>query len=334
MNMAMFDVIKWNVSEDTELLWKFPSEEIPLGSQLIVSSTQQCIFRKGGKTVAVFDSGTHTLTSANLPIANKLINLPFGGKTPFSAEIWFVSKTPKRNLKWGTSSPIQIVDPGSRVRVSVRAFGQWGVRVTDALVFIEELIGTRAIATTDEVYDYFRGELVQEISEKISRYITEKKLPVLELNSWLRDISQEGSEDLKSSLIRYGIELTNLTLDRVSIPEEELQHLQNVDLQRYEVEQLGSTQVTDSYKTIKALDALQMAASNEGGGVGALAAQVGLGAALGVSAANHSSSAIGTEKLSKDEIFDSLKKLKDLLDIGVLTQEEFLAKKTEILAKL
>jgi membrane protease subunit (stomatin/prohibitin family) len=76
-----------------------------MGAQLIVNESQEALFFKGGKALDVFGPGTHTLSSSNVPILQKLINLPFGGQTPFTAEVWFVNKTVKRNLKWEPKHP-------------------------------------------------------------------------------------------------------------------------------------------------------------------------------------------------------------------------------------
>src|SRR5262249_38106687 len=108
--MALMHRIKRDETADDQVVWKFPSEEIRIGSQLIVNQSQEAIFVKGGQALDVFGPGTHTLSTANIPLLSKLINLPFGGETPFTAEIWFVNRTAKRDLTWGTPAPIQLFD--------------------------------------------------------------------------------------------------------------------------------------------------------------------------------------------------------------------------------
>ena len=89
--MALIDIIKYDGS-DQEFAWKFPSENLRLGSQLVVKPGQTAFFVKGGKALDEFLPGTYTLTSGNIPLLTKLISLPFGGNTPFQAEVWFISK--------------------------------------------------------------------------------------------------------------------------------------------------------------------------------------------------------------------------------------------------
>ena len=89
--MAIVDVVKYNGNPDV-FAWKFPCEELGTWTQLIVSESQEAILFKGGKALDVFESGRHTLDTANIPILNNIVNLPFGGRSPFTAEVWFVNK--------------------------------------------------------------------------------------------------------------------------------------------------------------------------------------------------------------------------------------------------
>ena len=111
--MAIIDRIKYdgNSNGSQWLSYKCPSEQFVLGSQLIVNQGQEALFFKGGEALDLFGPGTHTLSTGNLPILNKLVNLPFGGKTPFSAEIYYINKTANLDMKWGTSTPIPLEDP-------------------------------------------------------------------------------------------------------------------------------------------------------------------------------------------------------------------------------
>ena len=108
--MAIVDVVKYNGGPDV-FAWKYPNSELGTWTQLIVNESQEAILLKGGQICDVFGAGRHTLETANIPILNKLINLPFGGRSPFSAEVWYINKVFSLDVKWGTSSPIQLQDP-------------------------------------------------------------------------------------------------------------------------------------------------------------------------------------------------------------------------------
>ena len=98
--MAIIDWVKYDQPDDQEFICKFPGEELRLGSQVIVNQSQEAVFVKGGEGLDILPPGTHSLETGNLPLLNRLLNLPFGGETPFTAEIWYVNKNVKRDLKW------------------------------------------------------------------------------------------------------------------------------------------------------------------------------------------------------------------------------------------
>jgi membrane protease subunit (stomatin/prohibitin family) len=325
--MAIFDRLKFDPTDDTELVWKFPSENLILGSQLIVQESQEAIFRRNGKNVDFFSPGNYTLSTSNLPLLNSIINFPFGGKTPFTAEVWFINKTPKRDLKWGTTAPIPLIDPKFGVPVNVRAFGQWGIEINDSIIFLDQMVGARSYADTSQIYEYFRGELIQDVSEIITSDISTGLVSVFNINSELSSIVNRVKEIFNSRLNKYGITLTNFSLDRISIPQEELARMQEIMLKKMEAEQLGSTRVTEEYRTLKTLDILNKAAENTGGGVLPIITQVGLGNAL----SNVAASQMTQSPKQQTSVEEKLKEIKSLFELGLITQSEFDQKKAQIL---
>lgn len=139
--MAIVEVLKYNGPPDV-FAWKYPSEELGTWTQLIVNESQEVVLFKGGKALDVFPSGRHTLSTANIPFLNKIINLPFGGRSPFTAEVWYVNRLFKLDIKWGTASPIQIQDPKYGVFVPIRSNGMFGIQVEDSKRFLVKLVGS------------------------------------------------------------------------------------------------------------------------------------------------------------------------------------------------
>ena len=140
--MAIIDVVKCEMPPGI-LIAKFPSSDLRLGSQLVVHPGQTAIFVKGGAICDEFESGTYTLKTDNIPLLNKLINIPFGGNSPFQAEVWFVNKLSVLDAKWGTATPLQIEDPKYEVIVPVRAYGQYGFKVETPRMMLETLVCNR-----------------------------------------------------------------------------------------------------------------------------------------------------------------------------------------------
>jgi len=138
--MAAVDVIKFDGFSDGKawVAYKYPGDQFMLGSQLIVNPSQEAIFIKGGEICDVFGAGTHTLQTGNLPILNKFVKMPFGGKTPFTAEVFFINKSSRLDMTWGTATPFQLEDPKYGIIVSIRAHGKYGIRITNSSLFVGE----------------------------------------------------------------------------------------------------------------------------------------------------------------------------------------------------
>lgn len=154
--MNFVDVIKCEVN-DKELVYKFSSENLRLGSQLVVYPTQTAFFVKGGVILDEFICGTYTLKTENIPLLGKLINLPFNGQTPFKAEVWFINQIAILDCKWGTASPIQIEDPKYGIIVPIRAFGQYGFKIINPRKFLESLVSNMTSFTVEKLTNYLGG---------------------------------------------------------------------------------------------------------------------------------------------------------------------------------
>lgn len=332
--MAIVDRIKFDAPSDDVLVWKFPSEELRLGSQLIVNQSQEALFLKGGQVCDLFGPGRHTLTSANLPLLNKLVDLPFGGQTPFAAEVWFINKTVKRDLKWGTPSPIPLIEPTYNYPISARAYGRWGLRVQDSRVFVRHMVGSQIAADTAKVLEYFIGEIHQRFSAALAKFIHEQKTSIFEMNVKLNELSQFSLTAIAPEFAKFGIEVINFNVERVSIPDNEMAKFQEVFGRRMEIEQISKAAVGPAYTTMRTFDTLEKAAENPGGGAGALLAG-GLGLGVGVGAGAPLGKQLG-ESLEvapegKQDAVARLQTLKRMLDEKLISQEEFDAKKKAIL---
>ena len=333
--MALIDRIKYDAPADDVLVWKFPSEDIRLGAQLIVNESQEVLFVKGGAILDSFTAGTHTLSTGNIPLLRKLVNLPFGKKTPFSAEVWYVNLTVKRDLKWGTKGPIQVIDPIYNYPVSIRAFGRWGIRIKDARSFLVQIVGSQLGAEAAKVESYFTAHIVQCLSDQLARFFTEQSVSAFQANAKLNELAAFTITAIAPEFERFGIEIVNFDVERISIPEEEQAEFQKILGKRMEIEQISKANVGQAYTTMRTFDTLEKAAQNDGSSTGQF-----LGAGLGVGAGLGAGIPIGQQvgqamnvQPNQDENDPSVKlqKLKQLLDGGMISQDDYDKKKAEIL---
>lgn len=277
--MAIIDRVKYDGPANV-LVWRYPPDDLSWGTQVIVNQAQEVIFFSGGQALDVLGPGTHTLRTANIPFLRSYIKMPFGGETPFAAEVYYVNKAVNLDVKWGTNNPIPVLDPKFNVFLPVRAFGQFGVQVADSKSFVVNLSATNPQFSTDQLSNYFRGVLLTKAKDYIAETIVKQKINLLEVSAHLEEMSEGIQKKLEGEFAKYGVRLVNFYLNSVDVPEDDetVVRLKKALSDRAEVDIMG-----DKYQQKRSFDVLEKAAGNEGGAAGAgLTAGMGLGAGLGV----------------------------------------------------
>lgn len=276
--MAIVNVIKYNGRPDV-LAWKYPNEALGTWTQLIVNESQEAIFVKEGKALDVFGSGRYTLETANIPLLNHLINLPFGGRSPFTAEVWYINKGYNLDVKWGTPSPIQIQDPKYGVFVPVRSNGAFGIRVEEGKKFLIKLVSTLPAFDTTAVTRYFRGLYITKVKDAISSYLVHRQISVLEINAYIDELSQYMKERIAPVMEEYGLEMVSFYVNEISVPEEDsaVKKLKDALAKRAEMNIIGY-----SYQQERSFDTMEGAAKNPGAGASLVSAGMGISMGLGI----------------------------------------------------
>ena len=280
--MAIVEVVKYNGGPDV-FAWKYPGEELGTWTQLIVNESQEAVLFKGGQALDLFAAGRHTLSTANIPFLNNIINLPFGGRSPFTAEVWYINKVHSLDIKWGTPTPIQLQDPKYKVFVPLRAFGQFGIQIGEAKQFLTKLVGTLPILDKDHISNFFRGLYLTKTKDAISAYLIKKSVSALEINAYLNELSECLKETIMPTLEEYGIKLLNFYVNDINVPEDDpaVKKLKDALAKKAEMDIVGY-----SYVQERSFDTLEGAATNIGSAQsGLMGAGIGLGMGLGVGGA-------------------------------------------------
>lgn len=284
--MAIVEVVKYDGNPDV-FAWKYPNSELGTWTQLIVNESQEAILFKGGRVCDIFQAGRYTLNTENIPILNNLVNLPFGGRSPFTAEVWYINKIFALDIKWGTASPIQLQDPKYKIFAPVRAFGQFGIQVEDSEKFLIKLVGTLPQFDKHSLLKYFRGIYLTKAKDAISSYLVHKKISILEINAYLDEMSEFLQERMAPVFAEYGIKLTSFYINDINMPEDDnaVKQLKKALSKRAEMDIVGY-----SYQQKRSFDTLDSVAANSdsnamqsnfiGAGIG-LGMGAGIGGAIG-----------------------------------------------------
>lgn len=221
--MAIFEVIKYEGDNDV-FVWKHPAEDFNTLSQLIVNESQEALFFKNGQALDLFGPGRHTLHTQNIPLIRKLVNLPMGGTSPFHCQVFFINKTMPLDIKWGTPSQIQVIDPKFQILLHAGANGGFGAQIEDSRKFITKLVGTRSVFDKTSLVDYFREIIATRAKTYLNRIMSETTFVLV--NSHLEDISFALKEKLAEDMQEFGVKLINFFVSSIQLNAEDYTQVQ------------------------------------------------------------------------------------------------------------
>ena len=267
------DVIQHQDKSGKTLVARWPADgtaAIRLGSQLIVEESQQAVFYRDGKALDTFGPGRHTLATQNIPLLASLFGIPFGGDSPFQAAVVFVSTKTFLDLKWGTKEPVPFRDQ-ELAMVRLRAFGKYSVRVSNAQLFVNSVVGTMGVYSTERLEDWFRDVIVARLTDILGENLTS----VFDLPRLYDELSMGLKARVTEDFSKYGIDLVDLYMGAITPPEE----VQKLIDERSGMAALGDMNTYLKFKTARAIGD---AAQQPGGGGGNVAAGMGMGVGAGL----------------------------------------------------
>jgi len=276
------DVIEWTTDDADTMVYRFErhGNEIKYGAKLTVREGQVAVFINEGQLADVFPPGMYMLETNNMPMMTTLNSWSHGFNSPFKAEVYFVATKRFVDMKWGTKNPVMIRDPEFGP-VRLRAFGTYGIRVNDAAVFMREIVGTDGQFDTDEI----EGQMRNIIVSRFSTAAASSGIPVLDLAANYDQLGDFVQEKIAPEMAEYGLELTKLLVENVSLPPE-------VEKAMDKRTQMGVLGDLNKYTQFQAAESMRAAAENGGDGGGMAGA--GMGAGIGMALGNAMGNAMNT----------------------------------------
>ena len=277
--MAIIDVLKWDAAPRV-FAYRFENCELNYKSQLIVTESQEAVLVKEGLFYGPIGPGRHTLETKNFPFLTKMVSaLSTNRKTPYTAEVWFLQKSVPLDLKWGTSDPVIVEDAKYHVALPIRAFGQYGIKISDSCRFLARLMGRLPAFTEKTLAGYFKGVIVTRAKDVIASVMENENCSLLQIGSKLNDISATLERRISEDLADYGVELRLFMVNSVSTDDADpsVVQLKKALAKKAEMNIIGY-----SYAQERSFDALQAAAGNEGNAGAMMGAGMGLGMGVGV----------------------------------------------------
>ncbi len=267
----IFDVVEYASEMKEELVHRFPEQgiaDLRMGSQVIVRESQRAVFFRDGKALDVFNAGRHTITTANIPLLVGLIGKLFDNRTPFTAEVFFVSIREFADRKWGTPQPIIVRNTGVGLGIALlQGFGTYSYQISDAQQFITQLVGAQGAYRTEDIENRLRTMLLSKLQDLLGE--TTGKRSVLELIGLTEELGASVRAKAQDDFKALGLTLKSFYIG----------NLKPSDKSAEELRQMGMLDMA-TYTQLQAADALRDAAKNPSGGAG-LTAGIGAGVGLG-----------------------------------------------------
>lgn len=270
LRAELIDIIEFLDNTQDTIVYRFErhNNEIKNNAKLIVREGQTAVFVNEGEIADTFGPGTYTLNTQNLPILTTLKGWKYGFNSPFKAEVYFVSTKNFIDQKWGTKNAIILSDNRFGM-VEIRAFGIYSFKVTDAPVFIREIVGTNQTFTTEHIQEQLKSIIVTRFTDATG----ESNFPIETYAANLNELSEAIFGYMQDDFAAYGMNVTKFLIENISMPDEvkkeifELSRLDKIDL--------------DKLTKMKAAKAMEAAAENPSGTAG-----MGIGLGAGMAMAN------------------------------------------------
>jgi excisionase family DNA binding protein len=268
----IFDVIEYPNEMNDEIVHRFPEEgfgDFRIGSQVIVRESQTAVFFRDGQALDVFKPGRHTITTANIPVLIDWLGKAFNDRTPFPAEVYFVSKKEFPNKKWGTSQPILVETPGKGLGyLFIQGFGTFSFQVKDPQQFVTQIVGATGSYRTSEIEERLKGMLVSKLTDVLGEFSQTTQSLAAKISGMNEELGAAVRAKGKDDFEALGLTLKTFYIGSLKPSTKSAQELRDAGLLDPAL-----------YTQLQAADAMREAANNQSGGAGLTA---GIGAGMGI----------------------------------------------------
>lgn len=319
--MKIVEIIEYKGDNDN-LVWKHSSEDFNTMSQLIVRESQEALLFLNGQALDLFGPGRHTLSTQNIPILGKILNIPTGGVTPFKCEVYFINRVEQMAINWGMGN-VNFLDPTSNdYAFVIGASGEMSLSIVDSVKIMMKLVGLEKSLDCETLKGYFKAPITMHIKTMLPNILREKGISIFEVETRLSELSQLLKDEISKELIDYGVALEKFWINTILKPEQDpvyitlnkqrgekvtLVNQGQLDMQRAEYnKQVGiisyseeqqkqmmnvdtqryeQEQLKFTYQQKEGFEVLKSMAKNEGSGSDLRNAAMGIGMGFGVGGA-------------------------------------------------
>lgn len=264
--MIFKQTIQWE-NESGIIIFKFPEQGIKNNTELVVLENQEAVFFIDGRAINSFGPGSHQLSNVNKVPLKDSSGETVTEESIMNADVYFINKSEIPNLKWGTKHPVNIIDPVYKIAVPVRGFGNYSIRVKDSKSLLMMAIGTWNAFKFNEIGDVLRDQIIlPKLQDLISETIIDKQLSILNISTYIDELSISVKIKIAEDFESFGIELVRFSIESINFPpdDESVKRLKRALAVKSEIGIMGE----EDYKLSRAMDTLEKAAEHNGSEAG------------------------------------------------------------------
>ncbi|MBK7862947.1 MAG: SPFH domain-containing protein [Archangiaceae bacterium] len=324
------------------IIYKYPEKNVRMMTQLTVAADEVALFVKDGQIVGQLGPGRHQLDTSNVPFLSALLEKVTGGNL-FIAEIYFVTIREFPSIKFG--GPVgEMRDPDSGLGIGAMVYGDFSLKVTDAQKLVVGLVGMRK-ASNEEFLGWFKNQVLKVTRDRIAELIVKKKWPLLDVTSgaYTEEIETEVVAGCKPHVDPYGLTIIRFGNFTITIKPEDEATLKKL------TKDVAYSRLAGGFQNYAQGQAMLGAAEgmSKGGGEGGSGALQGMGMGMGFGMANmfanqqqqnNAQTQAAAQQAAQTgagrSVLDRLKELNELKVAGLITEEEFQAKKAELMKQV
>lgn len=360
--MGLFDkvkrqlrsVIEWENPQEGALFyqWSDNGDEIKNASKLIVAAGQGAVFVYEGKVQAVItEPGITSLQTANIPFWTTITKFMQAFESEHKVGIFFFKTTKILNQRWGTRSVIKYEDPKYKFPVGLRAHGNYSFRINRPEEFFVNVVG----ANNDYMIEDFRNVMLSRITQPLTDLLAESSFSYTEIDANREELAEALTTKLHPDFDKLGFEMTDLRIEGTTFDEDTKKRIDRIADMTAEAQ--AAQAVGLNYAQMQQLEAMKAAAANEGGAAG-----MGMGLGAGMGFGNMMAGMMGQQMMgqpnmqqqmgqpnmqqpqnqqptaqtqaAQEDPMEVLSKLKKLMDNGLISEDEYNAKKSEVLSRM
>ena len=332
-------VIRCDANPDTFLVWKYPDNSPAYGSTVIVSESQEALLFNSGRLISKLSPGPHLIESTNIPGISGLFQ---DKQDSVPIEIWFVNKIASTNFKWGTQSPVEIRDIEYNMLLPVGGYGNYMTRIIDPQSLILQVVGVRSSFSITDLKEFLYPMIEMQVKDAIAE--TAMRSSLFTISTKLIELSRSIREGLFNRFEDFGIQLEEFYFQNIAIlsndPAFEKVKEALAEAATISIKSKAISANSDAYQLERKFDVLDKMASNPNGATSEIASLgVGIGAAAGL--AQGLGGMIGKNDQNRVDsngtlgsIKEKLKEAKEMLDSGIIDQDDYDKIKTKLLDEL